>query len=274
MPPEPVDQDLAYEGAVLAARADPALADTIRESFLDEDDLVALARFRASEHWSRIVRLLARRGVEPPAKVMDFGGGRGLVAASLATDGYRVVLCEPNPSSVCGAGAAERLRAAASLDFEIASGDVAELAGRGFDGVVCRAVLHHVEPLAPVLRSVRAAMRPGGTLVCSDEPTIRNAGELDRLRQLHPFVQFGVEENALTGAEYEGALGEAGFVGVEIRFPVSWGDYRRILRPGAPAPAALALYWRYRIRSALRPAPGEVRTILATAGKIPQATAS
>jgi SAM-dependent methyltransferase len=266
MAPEPVDQDLAYEEAVLAARSDPKLAGTILESFLDEDDLAALARFRESEHWSRIVRLLGRQGVEPPARVMDFGGGRGLVAAALASEGYRVVLCEPNPSEVCGTGAAGRLRSAAGLEFEIAEGDVAKLAGSDFDAVVCRAVLHHVEPLVPVLSAVAAALRPGGSLICSDEPTIRHPGELDRLRQLHPFVQFGVEEAALTEAEYEQALREAGFVDVVIGFPVTWADYRRILRPKTPVVAALPLYCRYRLKSALRPPPGEVRTIVAVSG--------
>jgi len=262
-----MDQDFAYEGAVLAARADPALAETIVESFLDEDDLAALARFRESEHWARIARLLARQGLEKPARVMDFGGGRGLVSASLATDGYHVVLCEPNPSDVCGTGAAERLRTAAGLDFEIATGDVAELSEQSFDAVVCRAVLHHVEPLVPVLRSVCAALRPGGSLICSDEPTIRHTRELERLRRLHPFVQFGVEEHALTRSEYRRALREAGFTEIAIDFPVSWADYRRILRPDTPRPAAMALYWRYRLKSTLRPSPGEVRTIVAISGQ-------
>ncbi len=266
MLPEPIDQDLAYEGAVLAARTDPALVDTVVDSFLDEDDLAAFSRFRESEHWARIRRLLDRQGIEPPARIVDFGGGRGLVASSLSADGYRAVLCEPNPSDVCGNGAAARLREAASLDFEIAGGDVADLATGDFDAVVCRAVLHHVEPLVPVLRSVRATLRPGGSLICSDEPTIRSRRELPELRRQHPFVQFGVDEHALTPAEYEKALREAGFVDIALGFPVSWHDYRRILRPRTFQPLALALYLRYRLRSTLRPAPGEVRTIVATAG--------
>lgn len=266
MSPEPIDQDLAYERAVLAARADPTLADTISESFLDEDDLAALAHFRASEHWARIVRLLSGQGIEPPARVMDFGGGRGLVAAALAADGFQAVLCEPNPSRVCGHGAASRLREESSLRFEISSGDVRDLEGSEFDAAVCRAVLHHVEPLAPVLGSVRAALRPGAPLICSDEPTIRHARELSEVRRQHPFVQFGVDENALTEAEYERALHEAGFGEVTIGFPVAWSDYRGVLRPGTPAPIAMALYWRYRLKSALRRRPGDVRTIVAIAG--------
>jgi SAM-dependent methyltransferase len=263
--PSPVDQDRAYEEAVLAARANPAYARTVEESFLDADEVAALGRFRESEHWARIARLLAELGIEPPARVLDLGGGRGLVSAALATAGFEATLCEPNGSAVCGRGAAERLREQAGLRFEIAAGDVAEFAGAGFDAVVCRAVLHHIEPLVPVLSSVREALAPGGYLVCSDEPTIRDASELPELRRSHPFVQFGVDENALTVESYESALAEAGFEDVEVRFPVAWGDYRSRIRPSTPAPLALALYWRYRLRSRLRPQPGEVRSILARA---------
>ena len=263
MSPVADDQDLAYERAVLQARADPALAGTVAAAFLDEDDLLALRHFLASEHWARIVRLLAELGVGPPARVVDLGGGRGLVAAALASSGFRAVLCEPNPSDVCGRGAAERLRSAGSLDFEIAAGDVADLPRQGFDAVVCRAVLHHVEPLVPVLGSVHGALRPGGALVCSDEPTIRDEAELPSLRRLHPFVQFGVDENALTEEQYRQALRIAGFVSVEVRFPVSWADYRRFVRPDTPLPLAHGLYWRFRLRSTLRPTPGSVRSLIA-----------
>lgn len=244
------DQDLAYERAVLEARADPEMAAVITDSFLDEDDVATLERFRGSEHWARIVRLLGDAGVQPPARVVDFGGGRGLVAAALATEGYEVVLCEPNPSQVCGTGAAARLRERAGVAFEIAGGDIAELEGGAYDAVVCRAVMHHVEPFVPVLRSVRAALRPGGALICSDEPTLRDPGELDRLRQTHPFVRYGVDENALTTGRYRAALEEAGFVDARILFPVAWRDYKRFVRPATPTPAAALLYLRFRLRRA------------------------
>lgn len=259
----PVDQNRAYEEAVLATRSDSDYAEVVQEAFLDADDASALERFSGSEHWARIARMLERRGVSPPARVIDFGGGRGLVTAALAAEGYQVTLCEPNPSEVCGRGAAARLRTVASLEFGLAE-DVADLVGGGFDAVVCRATLHHVEPLVPVLRSVREALRPGGWLICSDEPTIRDQSELPSLRRSHPFVQFGVVENALTPARYETALREAGFARVEISFPVAWHDYRRHLRPDAPLPVAYALYWRYRLCSRVRPVPGEVRSIVAT----------
>ncbi|HXS33144.1 MAG TPA: methyltransferase domain-containing protein [Solirubrobacterales bacterium] len=260
-----LDQDEAYERAVLSARSDPALSPVVQASFLEGDDRAALERFRASEHWARIARLLREQGIAPPARVIDFGGGRGLVAGSLATEGFKVVLCEPNLSDVCGQGAATRLREAASLSFDISEGDVAALAGEDFDAAVCRAVLHHVEPLVPVLTSVRASLRPSGKLICSDEPTIRRRSDLDQVRRDHPFVQFGVDENALMVREYVDALTEAGFAAVSVQFPVAWTDYQNLIRPETPRSIAFALYWRYRVRSTLFPFPGEVRAIVAEA---------
>lgn len=259
-------QELAYERAVEGARRDPALRAVVEETFLHEDPAAALSAFRASEHWARVLRLLERCGVAPGARVLDFGGGRGLVAAALSLAGYRAVLCEINPSEVCGAGAAVAVRSATGADFEIAGGPVSELrAGAPFDAVVCRSVLHHVEPLGAVLSDLREVIRPAGWLIASDEPTIRSERELERLRGAHPFVAFGVEETAYRVGDYRAALEAAGFERVEDRFPVAFGDYRRILRASDPAPVAALLYARYRLRSALRPAPGQSRSFVARA---------
>ncbi len=260
--PDP-DQDLAYERAVTEARKDPALKDAIESAFLEEDAKLALDRFRASEHAARVRRLLRDAGVRPGSRVLDFGGGRGLLSGALSLEGFQVTLCEPNHSAVCGTGAAEAMRTALSLDFEIVGHGIEKVEDDAYGAVVCRAVLHHLEPLVPILGEVRRVLEPGGALVCSDEPTIRNDRDLERLKQENVFVQYGVEETALRKEDYARALGEAGFEDVRIGFPVSWSDYRRYVRPTTNVAVALPLYFRYRLRSNLRPAPGEVRSIVA-----------
>lgn len=255
------DQDAAYERAVLAARADGRLQEVVREAFLHTDPRDALQAFRTSEHYSRARRLLHRMGVSPPARVVDFGGGRGILTAALALEGYEVTLCEPNPSPVCGTGAAAEVAERTGAAFAVHAGPVEDLADAGFDAVICRAVLHHVSPLVPVLRDVHSALRPGGALVATDEPTVRRAADLAHLREHHPFVAFGVDEQALRVRDYATALGRAGFVGVRAHFPVSAGDYRRHLRPGdALAPLRYAA-WRAYV--AARHPPGLVRSFTA-----------
>lgn len=257
------DQDLAYERAVVEARNDPALREAVESAFLDEDAAQALDRFRVSEHAARVRRLFREASVAPGGRVLDFGGGRGLLSATLSLDGFETTLCEPNPSPVCGTGAATAMRSAAAVDFEITSDGVEQLEDGAYDVVVCRAVLHHVEPLVPILRHVIRVLRPGGVLICSDEPTIRGNRDLERLKRENVFVQYGVDETALRKADYVRALSSAGFQDIRIRFPVSWPDYRDYVRPETNAALALALYLRYRIRSTALPKPGEVRSIVA-----------
>jgi len=260
----PIDtQDVAYERAVATARADPAMRGLVERAFLHADASQALAAFRASEDYARVRRLLGEAGVEPPARVLDFGGGRGLLAAALAADGFQAALCEPNPSDVCGTGAAAAVLEAAPAPFDIVASNVSDLPAGTFDAVACRAVLHHVEPLTGVLRAVHGVLRPGGAFVAADEPTIRREGQRRAAIERHPFVRFGVEEDAHPVEHYVSALREAGFREVEYRFPVAWSDYRRHVRRGDPVALVALLYARYRLREALGPEPGAVRSLIA-----------
>jgi 2-polyprenyl-3-methyl-5-hydroxy-6-metoxy-1,4-benzoquinol methylase len=257
-----VDQDEAYEHAVRTAWTTPALQPVVERSFLHRDPAQALDAFRASEDRARVLRLLAAEGVAPPARILDLGGGRGLLAASLAEEGYEVVLCEPNPSPVCGSAAAHELLQVARRPFEVVDVLVGQLEPSSFDAVVCRAVLHHLDPLVDILRDVVKVLRPGGVLIASDEPTVQRPEDVVLAQRRHPFVQFGVEEDAHTPQAYVDALRAAGFVTARTAFPVALADYRRHIRPGTSAPLAAVLYWRYRLRAKVRPTPGQVVSVI------------
>lgn len=246
------------------AWGDPSLSEVVRLGFLHQDLGEALDAFLVDEQWARIRRLLDEAGVRPGDRVLDFGGGRGMISAALTREGFVATLCEPNPSEVAGTGAAQRLAELVPGGFEIVNGTVERLLERGpyFAAGVCRAVLHHVHPLVPALEQVAAVLAPGGAFIASDEPIIRNVSELEVVRNEHPFVRFGVDEWAGTVSYYRGAFEAAGFGDVRVRFPVAFADYRRINHAGTPAPLAAAGYARYRLRSLLRPHPGETRSIV------------
>ena len=259
--PVVADQDAAYERAVLAAREDEHLHHVVREAFLQADPREALEAFLTSEHWSRAQRLLSHMGVAPGARVLDFGGGRGILTAALVRAGYRAELCELNPSAICGTGAALDTAAQAGTGFAVHPRPVAELAGEDFDAVICRAVLHHVEPLVPVLRDVLVAIKRGGAFVAMDEPTVRRPQDVRRVREQHPFVPFGVHEHAYRVRDYSRALEMAGFGAVRSHFPVSMGDYRRHLRPGDASASVRYVAWRAYVTA--RHPPGQVRSFTA-----------
>lgn len=259
-------QDGAYESAVVAARSDPQMRAVIRRSFLEENIEASWRDFVESEDWFRVTELLAHAGIGPGDRVLDLGGGRGLVAASLAAIGYNPVLCEPNPSRVCGAGAAQQFTDGLDRPFQIHNGFASEIQDKtSFDAVVCRAVLHHIHPLAPALKECLDLLRPGGVFIASDEPTIRRPEQLDQVIAEHPFVPFGVEEWAGPRSHYRRSFMEAGFAKVEDRFPVSFRGYSERVRPGLVRPLAFAGYARYRLISLARPELPEPRSFIAWA---------
>jgi 2-polyprenyl-3-methyl-5-hydroxy-6-metoxy-1,4-benzoquinol methylase len=257
------DQSMRYEIAVATARREPSMRHIVEEGFLQEDPAEAFDAFRASEHWGRVLWLLRLSLVAPGSRIVDFGGGRGLIAAALAQEGYDVVLCEINPSDVCGTGAAEVLRGRVETDFAILGEEIAALEQASQDAVVCRAVLHHLDPLEDTLRDVLGVLRPGGAFIATDEPTVRRVEDVSAVRDAHPFTRYGVSETAYRVEEYLGTLRRAGFVDPVARFPVPWSSYRRLVRADTPLPVAALGYGVYRARKAIRPTPGDVRSFTA-----------
>lgn len=258
-----MDQDRAYEGAVLSAWQDSTMRTIVERAFLHENVEAALAAFLRSEDCARAMRLLRSAGVNPGARVLDLGGGRGLLAAALAVHGFEASLCEPNPSQVCGAGAAGRLRRTLDRDFAITPGPVGELPPMAFDAVICRAVLHHVESLEDALTAVRHVLVPGGVFIATDEPTVRRPSDLEAAQELHPFARYGVDEQAHPVGHYLDALAAAGFIEGRAGFPVALGDYLGHVQRDIPRAIGIALYARYRLRSWLRPTPGQVVALTA-----------
>jgi ubiquinone/menaquinone biosynthesis C-methylase UbiE len=117
--------------------------------------------------WARTWELLRRHLPDPPATIVDVGGGPGAYAVPLALAGHDVHLVDAMPLHV-----AQARMAAAAAEIRLASselGDARELAfpDAGADAVLLLGPLYHLLEEAErvaALAEARRVLRPGGVL--------------------------------------------------------------------------------------------------------------
>jgi SAM-dependent methyltransferase len=103
---------------------------------------------------------------QPPARVVDAGGGTGQVAVPLAGLGYEVTVVDTSPAmlATCAERAAEEGGAALAL----VQGDAAEVAAllgpASQDAVLCHDLLGDVAEPAGLLAALAEVLHPGGVL--------------------------------------------------------------------------------------------------------------
>lgn len=117
-----------------------------------------------------------RRSTESAWRLLDLGGGPGLVAVGLAKafpHMHGVVFELPEAADVAAQHIAE---AGLASRLEARGGDLArDDIGTGYDLIWCSSVLHFVPELSACLAKLHAALKPGGELICvhaeiPDEP--------------------------------------------------------------------------------------------------------
>ena len=104
---------------------------------------------------------------EPPAPVLDVGGGAGHQSFPLAEAGYDITLLDPSPVMLEKAG--ERMRrlpddAQRRITLVNAGGEQADevLGGRRFAAVLCHGVLGYLERPEPLVDQLCRCAAPGG----------------------------------------------------------------------------------------------------------------
>ena len=106
---------------------------------------------------------------EPPATVLDVGGGAGHQSFPLAQAGYEVTLLDPSPAMLDKARQRlQGLSAEAQQRVTLLQGDgenaVEAVNGRRFDAVLCHGVLGYLEQPEPVVNELCRATAAGGVL--------------------------------------------------------------------------------------------------------------
>ena len=162
---------------------------------------------------------------QPPASVVDAGGGTGQLAVPLARLGHRVTVVDTSAAML--ATCAQR---AASEGPELAAriatvqGDVVDLPGplgrASQDAALCHEVVTCVEDLAAVLGALAGVLRPGGALSLTfanrDWLVLRAGRRGDYTGALRLLVEPGgthgpTAHRAVTTAELDAHLSKAGF---------------------------------------------------------------
>jgi ubiquinone/menaquinone biosynthesis C-methylase UbiE len=175
----------------------------------DESNRLAASVFRLE--YTRTREILQRYLPQPPAVILDVGGGPGVYACWLAQCGYDVHLIDPVPLHLEQA----RQRSAQQPDHPIATftpGDARRLdfAENSADVVLLLGPLYHLtarDDRILALREVRRVLRPGGVLCAAI--ISRFASALDGLFQglLHDPAFAAIIENDLHDGQHRNPTG-------------------------------------------------------------------
>lgn len=182
----------------------------------------------------------------PPvcASALEVGCGAGAFTRLLAARSRGVVAIDLSTQMIRLA----RRQSAAHTNIEYVPGDITRmtLPAEGYDCVVSIATLHHL-PLGPTLSKLKAALKPGGTLVIHD--LVADEGLLDTVRSALAFPVSGARRLWRTGRlraprELREAWAEHG----EGETYLTPGGVREMCRRHLPgAEARRHLLWRYTV---------------------------
>ncbi|MEV0677407.1 class I SAM-dependent methyltransferase [Actinosynnema sp. NPDC050436] len=183
---------------------------------------------------------LVRRHLTAPARVLDVGGGTGVHARWLASDGHAVHLVDVVPAHVDSASRLPGVTAAVgdARDLPVADGSA--------DVVMLMGPLYHLvsaEDRARALAEARRALRPGGVLVAAAISRYLSVLETGSSGTLTPELVGRVGEVLATG-RYDGHVGFTEthwHTAAGLRDELTAAGFRDVVVHGVEGPAWPAL---------------------------------
>jgi SAM-dependent methyltransferase len=218
---------MTLDEAIEHLRADPEMADLVRDSYLGGDTIEASERFERTGEFAETIKVVG--GFEG-RDVVDVGAGTGIVSRAIANAGARrVYALDPDPSPLVGRGAIERL-GDDRIEILDGVGEDVPLPDESVDVVYGRQVLHHTQDLDAVAHEAMRVLRPGGIYFFCREHVVANEKELEIFLRGHAVHRLAGGENAYSLEEYTGAIERSGLETVHV-----WGVNDSIINawPGA-----------------------------------------
>ena len=150
------------------ARADPAFAEILKLSYLEEDLPASFQRCMDSPAPMAISDVLNRLGVSRDASIVDVGSGRGHFPYALSRLGYDdLTVMEPNDNWHTGTG---YLRSLPDHHIKIINSfDTWRGLRNQFDAAVSFGTVHHWQHIPQGMMDLRRTLKPGGYWIMAAE---------------------------------------------------------------------------------------------------------
>ncbi len=254
-----------WVSAAATLSADPQMRVLLEAAYMVGDSETLLKSFLRSAEWREIRRLLP----PPPARVIELGSGRCVLASALALAGYSVTGIEPCLGGEIGALAGHAFLRSHGGSVGSVVAAVAEALPVGsatIDVAVARQMMHHADSMDSVAAEVARALAPGGCFIVLREHVASSQRQLQRFWRDHPFHALTGDEMAYPYREYVEALSRAGLDVETVIRPLS---SQINLWPSEESSVGRAILTRMKVPKRLQSWPSVVLTkALVSAGRI------
>ena len=202
---------LTWEDTIKLIRNDNRYKQLVSEAYLDEDLKLNINRYRESDEFKEVLKLLKLHS-NGGLKLLDVGAGNGISSIALSLEGYEVIALEPDDSETVGVGAIKRLKEIFQLDnVEVIQGyaESMNFCDNTFDIVFSRQCMHHANNLNSFVAEMGRVLKKGGVFMTIRDHVIYDEYDKKFFLNSHPLHKYYGGENAFRSIDYIRSIKDA-----------------------------------------------------------------